>query len=272
MSNSKDNTPPLSVDVVDLSHRYDSYLAVDQISFEIKAGSVFGLIGPNGAGKSTTLKMLTTLLPITSGEAYISGFSVVRQPSLVRQSIGYVPQLISADGELTGYENLLLSAKLHGLKREHRQKRIQEVLEFMNLTDYKDKLVKGYSGGMIRRLEIAQALVHEPGVLFLDEPTVGLDPAARKILWKHIRELNKQKGTSILMTTHDMEEADALCDIVALMHLGHIVVMDAPSRLKATLGPKATLDDVFILHTGSSLKEMGDYSDVKQTRTTISNL
>lgn len=269
---SRPDVSSFSVDVIELSHRYESYLAVDRISFKIKTGTTFGLIGPNGAGKSTTIKMLTTLLPVTSGNAYINSYSVIEQPSQVRQSIGYVPQLLSADGELTGYENLLLSAKLYGISREHRQKKIHEALEFMNLSDVKDKLVNSYSGGMIRRLEIAQALVHQPSVLFLDEPTVGLDPAARKMLWRHIQVLNKQIGTTILMTTHDMDEADALCDIVALMHLGHIIVMDTPSKLKAALGPKATLDDVFILHTGSSLKEGGDYHHVKQTRTTISNL
>lgn len=272
MNTISQNDPSNSVDVIDLSHRYDSYLAVDHISFQIQSGKTFGLIGPNGAGKTTTIKMLSTLLPVTSGQAFINGYSIIEQPAQVRQSIGYVPQLLSADGELTGYENLLLSAKLYGLAREHRQIRIQEVLQFMNLSEFGDKLVNGYSGGMIRRLEIAQALIHRPIVLFLDEPTVGLDPAARKVLWKHIQGLSKEMGTTILMTTHDMDEADTLCDIVALMHLGRIIVMDTPSKLKASLGPKATLDDVFILHTGSSLKESGDYQHVKQTRTTISNL
>jgi ABC-2 type transport system ATP-binding protein len=269
---SKQNTPTLSVEVTALSHLYGSYLTVDHISFAIKAGAIFGLIGPNGAGKSTTIKMLTTLLPVTSGDAYINGYSIIKQPAQVRESIGYVPQLISADGELTGYENLLFSAKLYGLSQEHTQTRIHEVLEFMNLTDFKDKLVNGYSGGMIRRLEIAQALIHQPTVLFLDEPTVGLDPAARKVLWKYIQELNKRIGMTIFMTTHDMDEADALCDVVALMHLGRIIVMDTPTNLKAALGREASLDDVFILHTGSSLKESGDYQHVKQTRSTISNL
>lgn len=263
---------PFAVELMSLTHRYDSYLAVDQISFEIQSGSIFGLIGPNGAGKSTTIKMLTTLLPTTSGDARINGYSINQDPSQVRQCIGYVPQLISADGELTGYENLLLSAKLHGLTHDFRQKSIHEVLEFMNLNGVKDKLVNSYSGGMIRRLEISQALIHHPVVLFLDEPTVGLDPAARKALWKHIQELNKEMGMTILMTTHDMDEADVLCDTVALMHLGKIVVMDTPHKLKAALGPKATLDDVFIIHTGSSLKETEEYQNVKQTRTTISNL
>lgn len=261
-----------SVEVSKLSHFYNTYPAVDQISFNIESGATFGLIGPNGAGKSTTIKMLTTLLPITSGTALICGYDVTQDPQQVRQIIGYVPQLLSADGELTGYENLLLSAKLYGLFYKQREKRIQSVLEFMGLLDVANRLVKEYSGGMIRRLEIAQAFIHEPKVLFLDEPTVGLDPAARKMLWQHIQELREQFGTTILMTTHDMDEADVLCDHVALMHLGKIVVMDTPQALKSAVGSKATLDDVFILHTGSSIKETGDFGHVKQTRNTISHL
>jgi len=268
-SSSLKETP---IEVMELSHRYEAYLAVDKISFQVERGATFGLIGPNGAGKSTTIKMLTTLLPATSGQAYINKHSIIDQPNQVRQSIGYVPQLLSANGELTAYENLLLSAKLYGIPREQRKNRIYEILEFMQLTEVKDKLVNSYSGGMIRKLEIAQALLHQPAVLFLDEPTVGLDPAARKMLWHHIQELSKHTGTTILMTTHDMDEADALCDVVALMHLGKIVVMDTPDNLKAALGPKASLDDVFIVHTGSSLKETGDYHLVKETRATISNM
>ena len=265
------STKPI-VEAVDLTHFYGTHLAVDCVSFRINKGMTFGLIGPNGAGKSTIIKMLTTLLPISSGEAFINGYSISRNSSEVRQSIGYVPQLLSADGELTCYENLLLSAKLYGIARNHRQRLIDEVLGFMNLTDQKDQLVSRFSGGMIRRLEIAQALVHRPTVLFLDEPSVGLDPAARKSLWMHIQSLNKRLQTTILMTTHDMEEADTLCDVVALMHSGRIVVMDTPANLKAALGPKATLDDVFIFYTGSSLNEGGGYSNVQDTRRTISNL
>lgn len=262
----------LDIEVFELSHAYNSHLAVDKISFNIQAGTTFGLIGPNGAGKSTTIKMLTTLLPVTSGTALIGGFDLITQPEKVRESIGYVPQMLSADGELTGYENLLLSAKLYGLTSNRRKQRIEEVLHFMQLSDFADKLVNSYSGGMIRRLEIAQALIHEPKILFLDEPTVGLDPAARIQLWKHIQELNKKWQTTILMTTHDMDEADVLCDVVALMHHGKIIVMDTPEKLKSELGPKSTLDDVFIVHTGSSLKEEGEYQIVRQTRSTISNL
>jgi len=261
-----------SVRVVQLSHAYNSHLAVDRVSFEIAPGTTFGLIGPNGAGKSTTIKMLTTLLPVTSGEVWINGFDLKQQPTDVRRSIGYVPQMISADGELTGYENLLLSAKLYGLPHQGREERITDVLSFMGLQDVASKRVQHYSGGMIRRLEIAQALVHQPPVLFLDEPTVGLDPAARHSLWKLIQSLNQKWGTTISMATRDMDEADLLCDKVALMHMGHIILMDAPHQLKSALGPEATLDDVFIFHTGSSLKETGDYQHVKQTRHTISNL
>ncbi len=260
------------VEAVDLSHFYGTHLAVDCVSFEIKKGMTFGLIGPNGAGKSTIIKMLTTLLPISSGEAVINGYSIKGNPSQVRQSIGYVPQLLSADGDLTCYENLLLSAKLYGISRGYRQKLIDEVLGFMNLSDHKNQLVNSFSGGMIRRLELAQALVHRPTVLFLDEPSVGLDPSARKSLWKHIQTLNKQLHTTILLTTHDMEEADTICDVVALMHSGRIIVMDTPTNLKASLSPHATLDDVFIFYTGSSLNEGGGYSNVKDTRRTISNL
>ncbi len=263
---------PAAVVVKELSHIYNTIPAVNSISFCIPSGKTFGLIGPNGAGKSTTIKMLTTLLPVTSGTALVAGFDVALHPSEVRQNIGYVPQLISADGELTGYENLLLSAKLYGLPWKTRKQRIYEVLELMGLLSSADQLVKQFSGGMIRRLEIGQALLHEPKVLFLDEPTVGLDPAARISLWKHIQEMRQAFGMTIFLTTHDMDEADKLCDIVALMHLGRIVVMDTPQNLKAALGPKATLDDVFVLHTGSSIKETGDFGHAKQIRTTISHL
>ena len=260
------------VAAIKLTHLYNTFTAVDEISFTIAKGETLGLLGPNGAGKSTTIKMLTTLLPVTSGTALIGGFDVRSEAHEVRKIIGYVPQLISADGELTGNENLLLSARLYGLSKEEREARIPEILAFMGLEPWADQLVNRYSGGMIRRLEIAQACLHRPEVLFLDEPTVGLDPAARKALWKYIEQLGHDLGTTILMTTHDMDEADLLCDRVAFMYQGKIVAMDSPKHLKAALGSNATLDDVFILHTGSSIKEMGDFKNVKETRNTISNL
>lgn len=268
----KKNHDDHAIDVLELTHCYNGYPAVDAISFSVPKGSVFGLLGPNGAGKSTTIKMLTTLLPPTLGTARVAGYDIVQEPAKIRQNIGYVPQVLSADGDLTGFENLLLSAKLYGLNRLDRQKRIEDVLNFMGLSHVKDQLVSQYSGGMIRRLEIAQALIHEPAVLFLDEPTVGLDPSARKRLWTYIQEWRGRFSTTILLTTHDMDEADLLCDTVAFMFMGHIVALDSPSNLKAALGPDATLDDVFIQHTGTSIKEGGDYNNARQIRGTISHL
>ncbi len=259
------------IEVQKLSRRYRSVMAVDQISFEVKQGQIFGLLGPNGAGKSTTIKMLTTLLPPTSGTAKIRGYDIVKEPSKVREQIGYVPQTLSADGDLTGYENLVLSGKLYGLSRKALKERIESVLLFMGLSEAADKLVSEYSGGMIRRLEIAQAVLHEPALLFLDEPTVGLDPSARKSLWQSIQEWRSHFGTTFLLTTHDMDEADRLCDHIGFMHLGHLVAIDTPERLKAMVGPGGTLDDVFIKLTGATV-EGGTFQLAKETRRTYSQL
>jgi ABC-2 type transport system ATP-binding protein len=263
----------VAVEVRELTHYYQTFAAVDRISFQIAHGTIFGLLGPNGAGKSTTIKMLTTLLPVSSGSATVCGYDLVHEPGMVRQNIGYVSQMLSADGDLTGYENLLLSAKLYGLGKAARLERIAHVLEFMGLAPFANLRVNQYSGGMIRRLEIGQALVADPKVLFLDEPSVGLDPAARKQLWKIIQDLRHRLGTTLLVTTHDMEEADHLCDMVAFMHLGHIVGMDTPANLKAAIGYRASLDDVFIQLTGTSIKEeIPGYDNTKQTRKTFSQL
>lgn len=255
-----------TIEVNDLTHYYGKQLAVDHISFVVEQGKVLGLLGPNGAGKSTTIKMLATLLPISSGSARIGGFEIAKRPQVVRQLIGYVPQSLSADGDLTGYENLLFSAKIYGIPPKKREERINELLEFMGLFDSKDKMVNEYSGGMIRRLEIAQALIHRPEVLFLDEPTVGLDPSARRVLWDRIEFLRKEYGTTILLTTHDMLEADLLCNQVAFMHLGQIAAIDSPKTLKAAIGSSATLEDVFVYYTGSSISEGGNYHHVKEIR------
>lgn len=262
-----------AIDVFELTRCYGAVRAVDNISFQVNPGTIFGLLGPNGAGKSTTIKMLTTLLPPTLGSAAIFGIDVTKEPGKVRQMIGYVSQLISADGDLTGYENLLISSKLYGLDRKTRNKRIEEVLEFMGLSQVAGQMVNQYSGGMIRRLEIGQALIHRPQVLFLDEPSVGLDPGARKVVWQHLKEWRDQFGTTIFMTTHDMIEADKLCDIVAFMYFGHIVAKGSPIQLKAQMGTGATLDDVFLHYTGTSIKEEGGgYDQAKQVRGTISHL
>ena len=255
-----------------LTRRFDALVAVDSLTFSVAAGSISGLLGPNGAGKSTLIRMLTTLLPPTSGTALVAGFDIVSHPRDVRRQIGYVSQMLSADGELTGYENLLISAKLYGLSRASRTERIGQALEFMQLTEARDRLVKHYSGGMIRRLEIAQAMLHRPRVLFLDEPTVGLDPTAKHAVWQRISDLRLQFGTSVLMTTHDMEEADRLCDTIAFMHRGSLLASGSPADLKAALGAGASLDDVFIHYAGASIAEGGNLRDVARTRHTARRL
>jgi len=212
------------------------------------------------------IKMLTTLLPPTSGTATVAGFDIIQHPENVRKRIGYVSQMLSADGDLTGYENLLISAKLYAIARRERMERIDDALHFMELTGAAKRLVKHYSGGMIRRLEIAQSMLHRPAVLFLDEPTVGLDPVAKRSVWERIRELRQRFGTAILMTTHDMEEADELCDLVAFLHQGRIAGFGSPAALKAAVSPHATLNDVFIQYTGASIAEGGDLRDVERTR------
>ncbi|HTW66936.1 MAG TPA: ATP-binding cassette domain-containing protein [Bryobacteraceae bacterium] len=263
-----------AIQTIALTRRYDSLVAVDHLEFSAAAGSIFGLLGPNGAGKSTLIKMLTTLLPPTSGTAIVAGFDIIRKPAEVRSNIGYVAQMISADGDLTGYENLLISAKLYGIRAKDRQARIAGALDFMRLAEAAGKRVKQYSGGMIRRLEIAQSMLHRPQVLFLDEPTIGLDPVAKRSVWDHIRDLREHFGTTILMTTHDMEEADGLCDQVAIMHQGRIASLGKPAELKALAGPEASLNDVFILSTGASIgeDEGGSYRDVARTRRTARRL
>jgi len=213
--------------------------------------------------------MLTTLLPPTSGSARVGGFDIVRQAASVRRAIGYVPQLISADGGLTGYENLLIFAKLYDLPRAQRKTRVQDALAFMGLSDAADRLVNQYSGGMIRRLEIAQSMRHRPDVLFLDEPTVGLDPLARKAIWDHILRLQDDHGTTIFLTTHLTEEADAFCSRMAIMHLGKNAAIGSPADLKGSHGaPGATLDDVFI-HFSSNRADPGErYRETSSARRT----
>ena len=255
-----------AVDTFDLTKRYGDLLAVDRATLSIARGEIFGLIGPNGAGKSTLIKMLTTLLPPTAGRAVVAGYDIVLQPAKVRRHIGYVPQLLSADGSLTGRENLLLSARLYGIPRTDRARRIGRALEAMGIADAADHLVNRYSGGMIRRLEIAQSMLHRPAVLFMDEPTVGLDPVARQTVWQHVRELRKILHTTMVITTHYMEEVDELCDRIAVIVRGQIVALGTPGELKARLGQGATLDDVFARLAGSESEIQEGYRDAKLAR------
>jgi ABC-2 type transport system ATP-binding protein len=260
--------PVIRVD--QLTKRYPTLTAVDRVSLTIGKGEIVGLLGPNGAGKTTLIKMLTTLVPPTSGEAWVAGFHIQKQAAEVRRRIGYVPQLLSADGGLTGYQNLLLSARLYAIPRVERDRKIREALKMVGLAEESDIIVQRYSGGMIRRLEIAQAMMHRPAVLFLDEPTVGLDPTARRVVWNHVLELRRSVHTTMFLTTHYMEEAEELCDRIAFIHGGRVQKIGTPEELKATLGPDATLDDVFISLTGSEIDQAaGNYRDVRRTRQSV---
>ncbi|HEV8402709.1 MAG TPA: ATP-binding cassette domain-containing protein [Candidatus Limnocylindrales bacterium] len=255
-----------------LTRTYGTLTAADSLDLEVRAGEIFGLLGPNGAGKSTTIKMLITLLPPTSGTAIVAGADIVRDPGMVRRRIGYVPQLVSADGALTARENLLLSARLYHIPRDGRDDAIAEELEFMGLADVADKQVRTFSGGMVRRLELAQAMLHRPIALFLDEPTVGLDPVARAAVWDRVARLRERDGTTILLTTHYMEEADVLCDRIAVMHGGRLASIGTPSELKTAVRPGASLDDVFAALTGAGLEIGGSFRDIGRTRRTARRL
>jgi ABC-2 type transport system ATP-binding protein len=254
-----------AIETQQLTRRFGRTTAVDALSLTVEPGEAFALLGPNGAGKTTTIKMLITLLTPTSGSATVAGHDVVTDQRLVRRSIGYVPQLISSDGALTARENLWTSARLYHLPRELRRERVYDALLYMGLASVADRLVGTFSGGMVRRLEIAQAMLHRPQVLFLDEPTIGLDPAARRTVWDHVRRLRDREGTTVLLTTHYMEEAVDICQRVGIMHLGKLVVVGSPQGLSGELGPDATLDDVFTHFTGSDLEEQGTFSDHART-------
>jgi len=261
-----------AVETIGLTRHFGLVTAVDNLDLSVLPRCIFGLLGPNGAGKTTTIKMLTTMLAPSAGKALVAGFDVVQNPVQVRRVIGYVSQMLSADGALTGYENLLLFARIYGIPWRERKARILDALDFMDLGEAGKALVRTYSGGMIRRLEIAQSMLHRPPVLFLDEPTVGLDPVARHAVWQHLRDLRDRFGTTILMTTHDMEEADHLCDTIAFMHQGTLLGIGTPAELKAALRPGANLDDVFIHYAGTSIVEGGVLRDVAQTRRTARRL
>jgi ABC-2 type transport system ATP-binding protein len=255
----------------DLTRAFGKFVAVDSLQLSVEKNEIFGLLGPNGAGKTTTIKMLTTLLPPTSGSATVDGMDVVKRASEVRSMIGYVPQLLSADASLTGFENLLIFGKLYDVPKAELVPRIRKALDMMGLTEFGDKLVRTYSGGMIRRLEIAQSTLHRPQVLFLDEPTVGLDPLARHAVWDMIAKLRDEFGTTVFLTTHLMEEADALCDRVGIMHRSKLVALGSPKDLKAQVGAE-NLDQVFIHFTGDSIQTNGNYRDIQRERQTARRL
>jgi ABC-2 type transport system ATP-binding protein len=222
--------------VQDLVKEYPRVKAIDGVSFKVGKGEIFGLLGPNGAGKTTTIRTLLTLIKPTSGNVLIFDIDVAKNSEKIRGMCGYVPQDVSADGDLTAYENVLIYSKLYGMSGKERKKRIPEVLAYLELTERANDMVNTYSGGMMRRLEIAQALVNRPRVLFLDEPSIGLDPNARRIIWDLINKLRNEFGTTIFLTTHDMNEADILCDRIGIMNKGKLATLDTPARLKSLVG------------------------------------
>ena len=234
-----------AVDVQQITKRFGDFTAVNGISFTVADGEIFGLLGPNGAGKSTLIRMLTTLVLPTSGTALVAGADIVKDPDGVRRAIGVIPQAMTSDLELSARENLLIFAKLYGVPRERRNKLIAELLEAVALTEWADKPVKQLSGGMRRRVEIARGLVHEPRIFFLDEPTTGLDPVSRTAVWEMLQRIKRERDLTVLLTTHYMDEADKLCDRIAIVDHGQLMALDSPLKLKAAVPGKNAVDASF---------------------------
>ena len=248
------------IEVKNLTKRFKNFVAVDDISFGVATGGSFCVPGPNGAGKSTLIKMLITLLVPTSGDANVDGHDIVHHAAEVRNTIGYVPQSISVDGTLTAYENLMLFSRLYDIPRSERKARIQEMLSFLKLEDHANALVRTFSGGMIRKMEIGQAMLHWPKVLFLDEPTTGLDPIAQQSVWGHLSDLRSTMGTTIFFSTHNMEEADGVSDRVAIMNQGKIAIIGTVSELKTkTKSRTRHMEDAFIFFAGKQHSRNGKF-------------
>jgi ABC-2 type transport system ATP-binding protein len=231
-ANGNGATRPIAIAVENIVKRYGDFEAVKGVSFSVSEGEIFGLLGPNGAGKSTLIRMMTTLIPVTSGKAIVAGHNVVDDPDDVRRVIGVIPQALTSDQDLTLEENLIIYAKLYGVPRAQRDKNIEEVLEAVDLVKWRDAQTKTLSGGMRRRLEIARGLVHNPKIFFLDEPTTGLDPVSRIAVWEMLNKLKTTRNLTMLLTTHYMEEADKLCDRIAIVDHGNLVALGTPVELK----------------------------------------
>src|SRR4030095_7951504 len=231
-----------AIEVQQIVKKFGEFTAVNGITFDVEAGEIFGLLGPNGAGKSTLIRMLVTLLPPTAGAALVNGFNVVTQSDDVRKSIGVIAQAMTSDLELSVEENLVIYAKLYSVPREKRTRLIPELLQSVELLQWRDKQVKNLSGGVRRRVEIARGLVHEPRVFFLDEPTTGLDPVSRSAVWEMLQRIKKQRDLTILITTHYMDEADKLCDRIAIVDHGQLVALDSPLQLKASIPGKSLVE------------------------------
>ena len=233
------------IDVREIKKQFGDFTAVDGISFAVEHGEIFGLLGPNGAGKSTLIRMLTTLIPVTSGGAFVNGHDVTKEADAVRRSIGVIPQAMTSDMELSVEENLLIFSKLYSVPREKRKRLIPELIEAVELTQWADKPVRNLSGGMRRRVEIARGLVHEPRIFFLDEPTTGLDPVSRVGVWEMIKKIKEERDLTVFLTTHYMDEADKLCDRIAIVDHGKLVALDSPMTLKASIPSKNVLEVSF---------------------------
>ncbi|MFJ7997765.1 ABC transporter ATP-binding protein [Streptomyces sp. NPDC096310] len=269
-----------------LTYSFGETKAVAALDLSVGAGEVFGLLGPNGAGKTTAIRCVTTLLPVPAGMVRVFGHDAAKEKMAVRRLLGYVPQQLSADAALTGRENVTLFARVFDVPRRERAERVAQALAAVGLTGSADRMTKTYSGGMIRRLELAQALVSAPRLLMLDEPTIGLDPIARTSVWEHINAVRNATGMTVLVTTHYMDEADQYCDRVALMHRGRVHALGTPDELRTELrarrvaeglagpgDPVPTLEDVFRDVAGSGLdEEGGDFRDVRSTRRTASRV
>jgi ABC-2 type transport system ATP-binding protein len=254
------------VEVEKLTKRFGEFCAVDGLSFSVKHGEVFGLLGPNGAGKSTLIRMMTTLVLPTSGTARIGGFDVLQSANEVRKVIGVIPQAMTSDLDLSAEENMSIFAKLYGIPREKRRRTIKELLAAVDLVQWADKPVKTFSGGMRRRLEIARGLVHEPKIFFLDEPTTGLDPVSRVSVWEMLSRLKAEHDLTILLTTHYMDEADKLCDRIAIIDHGKLAALDSPLKLKASIPVKNILEVSFSNIPAAwedSLRKLPDVVEVK---------
>lgn len=258
-----------AIAVEGVSKKFGDFTAVDNVSFCVGAGETFGLLGPNGAGKSTLIRMMTTLLPITSGRIKVFNQDVALLPDRARLEIGVIPQAMTSDTELTVQENLSIYAKLYGVKRDERQRAIKELLEIVGLTEWRDAEVHTLSGGMRRRVEVARGLVHSPKILFLDEPTTGLDPVSRVDVWEMLEKIQRERQLTILLTTHYMEEADRLCDRIAIIDHGRLITLDTPGNLKASVpgsNDDTSLNDVFAYYAGRGLPDSGAHNGVTSAR------
>jgi ABC-2 type transport system ATP-binding protein len=258
----------MAADCLHLTYRYGQFTAVDDLTLQVRPGEAMGLLGPNGAGKTTVVRMLTTLAPVQQGELHIFGMDAREHATDIRCNLGYVPQQLSIEPALTGRQNVEWFARLYGVPRGCRAERVDQVLGAMQLLDVANRLAATYSGGMIRRLEVAQALVNRPSLLVLDEPTVGLDPIARDGVWTRVRDMQAQFGMTVLLTTHYMEEAEALCDRVALMHHGALRAVGTPAELESTVSPDATLEDVFRHYAASGLGDHTSPQNLREIRST----